>query len=59
MYLLEGRDHDIGAVVDGQNNIGDTSSSQAFNLVKDHRAVSKFHQGFGKGQSLVIERPLC
>lgn len=55
VYLLEGRDHDIRTVVDGQDNICDTGSSQALDLVQDHRAVSKLHQGFGKGQGLAVK----
>lgn len=52
-YLLEGRDHHIRTVVDSQYDIGHTCSSQALNLVQDHRPVSEFHQGLRESQGLI------
>jgi hypothetical protein len=52
LVLLQGGDHHIGAVVDSQDNIGDTSSSQALDLVQDHGAVTKLHQRLREGEGL-------
>ena len=52
LIFLERRDHDIGAVVDSKNNIGDTRSSQALDLVQDHGPVAELHQGLGESESL-------
>ena len=58
-YLLEGRDHNIRTVVDSQHNVSNTRSSQALNLMQDHRTISEFHQGLGKRQSLIVSASLA
>lgn len=58
-YLLEGRDHNIRTVVDSQHNVSNTRSSQALYLMQDHRAISEFHQGLGKCQSLIVPASLA
>lgn len=52
LYLLQGRHHNIGAVVDGQDDICDTRSSQALNLVQDHGPVGEFDQRLRESQGL-------
>lgn len=54
-YLLEGRNHDIWTVVDREDDISDTSSSQALDLVEDHRTVGKLDQWLGESESLSSE----
>lgn len=54
-YLLEGSGHDLGAVVDGKNNVGDTSSGESGDLVLNHGLVGKLDQRFGEGEGLVAE----
>lgn len=54
-YLLEGRNHDIWAVVDREDDISDTSSSQALDLVEDHRTVGKLDQWLGESESLSFQ----
>lgn len=52
LVLLESRDHHIRAVVDGKNDISNTRSGQALDLVQDHGPVSELHQGLGEGEGL-------
>ena len=52
LVLLEGCDHHIRAVVDGKNDISNTRSSQALDLVQDHGPVSELHQRLGKSEGL-------
>lgn len=40
--------HNLGAVVDSQHHIGDTSLGKGLNLVLDHGLVGKLDKGFGK-----------
>lgn len=58
-YLLEGRDHNIRTIVDSQHNVSNTRSSQALNLMQDHRTISELHQGLGKRQSLIVPASLA
>jgi hypothetical protein len=44
--------HDLGAVVDGKNDICDTSFGKGLNLVQDHALVAKFHQWLGECEGL-------
>lgn len=44
--------HYLWPIIHGQDDIGDTSSSQSLDLVQDHALVTKLHQGLGQGQSL-------
>jgi hypothetical protein len=52
LYLLEHRDHDIWAVVDCENNVGDASSGQAFHLVENHGTIGELNQWLGKCEGL-------
>ena len=51
-YGLEGLGHDLRAVVDSEDNIGDTSSSKSFNLVLDHGLVGELDEWLGVGEGL-------
>lgn len=44
--------HDLGAVVDSQNNVRDTSIGEGLNLVLDHGFVGELDEGLGEGQGL-------
>lgn len=52
LVLLESRDHDIGAVIDSQDDIGDTSGSQALDLVEDHGAVTELDERLRESERL-------
>lgn len=56
LILLQGGDHHIGAVVDSQDNISNTSSSQALDLVQDHGAVAELHQRLRESEGLDNQR---
>lgn len=44
--------HDLRTVVDGENDVGDTSLSKGLDLVLDHGLVAKLHEGLGESQGL-------
>ena len=44
--------HDLGSVVDGENNVGDACGGECLDLMQDHRAVSKLDQGLGEREGL-------
>jgi hypothetical protein len=50
VYLCESSSHDLGAVVDGEDNVGDTSSSKGGDLVLNHGLVAKLDQRFGESE---------
>jgi hypothetical protein len=50
VYLLESSSHNLGTVVDGEDNVGDTSSSKSSNLVLNHGLVGKLDQRFGESK---------
>jgi hypothetical protein len=50
LVLLEGFGHDLGAVVDGEDDVGDASSGQSLNLVDNHGSVAELDEGFGEGE---------
>lgn len=50
MYLLESSSHNLGTVVDGEDNVGDTSGSKGSNLVLNHGLVGKLDQRFGESK---------
>jgi hypothetical protein len=52
-YLFQSGRHNLGAVVDGEDNVGDTSSGEGGNLVLNHGLVAKLDQRFGKSERLV------
>jgi hypothetical protein len=49
-YLCKGSSHNLGAVVDGEDNVGDTSSSKGGDLVLNHGLVAKLDQRFGESE---------
>jgi hypothetical protein len=51
---LECLGHDLGAVVDSEDNIRDTSSSERLNLVLDHRLVRKLDKRLGVCERLQL-----
>lgn len=44
MYFLQGFCHNLWTVVDSQNNIRDTSSSQTLHLVQNHGLVCELDE---------------
>ena len=50
LVALEGLGHDLGAVVDGKNDVGHTSSGQGLDLVDNHGSVAELDKGFGEGE---------
>lgn len=51
-YLLEDRDHDIGAVIHSKDNVGHSRGSQTLDLVQDHGTIGKLDQWLGERESL-------
>jgi hypothetical protein len=49
---LQGLGHDFRAVVDGEHNIGDTSSSKSLDLVLDHGLVGELDKRLGVCEGL-------
>lgn len=47
--------HNLGAVVDSEDNISDASSSKSLDLVLNHGLVRELDQGLGEGESLRIK----
>lgn len=55
-YLLQCCRHDIGAVIDSQNNVCNTSSCQALHLMENHGPIGEFDQWLGERESLASVR---
>lgn len=55
-YLGQELLHDLGAVVDGQDNVGDAGSDESLDLVDNHGLVSKLDKRLGKGKGLSARR---
>lgn len=51
-YCLEGSGHDLGSVVDGEDNVCDTGSCESLDLVLDHGLVAEFDERLGEGEGL-------
>lgn len=51
-YLSQELLHDLGSVVDSENNVGDASGDESLDLVDDHGLVAKLNQGLGESQGL-------
>lgn len=49
-YLCEGSSHDLRAVVDGEDNVGDTGGGKSSDLVLNHGLVGKLDQRFGESE---------
>lgn len=47
---MESSSHNLGTVVDGKDNVGDTSSSKSSDLVLNHGLVGKLDQRFGESK---------
>lgn len=54
VYLFQRRNHDVRSVVDRKHNIRNSGSSQALDLMQDHRPVRKLDQWFRKSEGLYI-----
>ena len=54
-YLLQGFGHDLGSVVDGEDNVCDACSSQRLDLVQDHRLVAELDERLGQREGLWTE----
>jgi len=48
--LFEHSDHDLGSVVDGEDNVLDTGLDKGVDLVQDHSLVAELDQRLGEGQ---------
>jgi len=53
-YLFQCRNHNIRPVVDRKHDIRNPCSSQALDLMQDHRPVRKLDQWFRKSEGLHI-----
>lgn len=58
-HLFQGSSHDLGSVVDGENNVCDTGCSEGLDLVDDHGLVSELDQRLRKGEGLAIVSTCC
>ena len=52
-YLLKSLSHDLWSVVDGEDNVRDTCSSQRLDLVQNHGLVAELDEGLGEGERLL------
>lgn len=50
--LLQVGLHNLGAIVDSQNNVSDTSLGKGLDLVLDHGLVCELDQRLGESQGL-------
>ena len=50
--FLQGIGHDLWAVVDSENNIGDAGRSESLDLVLDHGLVRELDERLGVGEGL-------
>lgn len=55
-YLSKVLLHNLGAVVDSQDDIRAASSSQGLDLVQNHGLVTELNQRLGKSQGLITSR---
>ena len=55
-HLLQSFSHDVGTVIDGQDNVRHTSSCQALNLMEYHGTVGEFNQWLRESEGLAIVR---
>lgn len=44
--------HDLGAVVDGEDDVGDAGGGEGLDLVEDHAFVAELDEGFREGEGL-------
>lgn len=47
--------HDLGTVVDGKNDVGDTCFSEGLDLVQDHGLVRELDKGLRKSEGLIAK----
>ena len=52
-YLLKSLSHDLWSVVDGEDNVRDTCSSQRLDLVQNHGLVAELDERLGQRERLV------
>ena len=50
LVALEGLGHDLGTVVDGEDNVSHASSGQSLDLVDDHGTVAELDERLGEGK---------
>lgn len=50
--LLQCGSHDLWSVVDGKDNVCNTSGGKGLNLVENHRLVAELDERLGEGESL-------
>ena len=53
-YLGEVLLHNLGAVVDREDDVSDTGSSKGLDLVKDHALVSELNERLWEGKGLMV-----
>lgn len=51
-HLGEELFHNLGPVVDGENDVFDTSGDEGLDLVDNHGLVAELDEGFGKREGL-------
>ena len=44
--------HNLWAVVDSEDDVGDTGGGEGLNLVEDHALVAELDEGLGEGEGL-------
>lgn len=44
--------HNLGAVVDGEDDVGDTGGGEGLDLVEDHALVAELDEGLGESERL-------
>lgn len=50
--------HDFWTVVDGEDDILDTSSNEGLDLMNDHGLVTEFDQGLRESESLALQEQM-
>lgn len=51
-HLRQTLRHNLGAVVDGENDISDSCLGQGLDLVHNHGLVAKLNEGLGRSEGL-------
>ena len=57
-YFLQGFSHDVGAVVDGQDDVRHTSSCQTLDLMENHGTIGELYQWFRQSEGLAVVRDM-
>lgn len=56
VYLGQELLHNLRAVVDGQDNVGDARSDESLDLVDNHGLVAELDERLGEGKGLSVRR---